>query len=79
MEAEDFQTLNHNLLKKIDKIIRYENHVINMSVYRKLRIIPKGFLLKFHTNIPDFNVTDILKKCSLKLMEKLITHYKHCL
>ena len=36
---------------------------------------PSSFQLKFHSNIPDLQVTNILWNCSKKLMSKIVSKY----
>ena len=43
--------------------------------YLKMKIIPKGFKLKFHNNL-EFDTSNILKNCSLKLMKRTVSFYK---
>ena len=70
-----FQKLNRSLLKVINKIIRYRHHVVIISTYTKFKKIPKGFRLKFHSNLPGLEMQSILKKCSNKMMEKTLLYY----
>jgi len=74
-----FQELNRSLLNLVGKIIRYRHHVVFISTYIKYKHVPKGFIMKFHSNLPGLNVDSILKKCSMKLMEKTLLHYKRSL
>ena len=64
-----------NILKKTDKLVRYENHMAFINTYIKMKSVPKGFILKFHNNM-DFDVNGILKKCSFKLMKRTLSFYR---
>ena len=75
MDTEEFRKTKRNILKKVDKVIRYQNHTAFIGMYLKMDVIPKGFALKFHNNI-DFDSKVILKKCSKKLMKRTLTHYQ---
>ena len=76
VDGKSFQELNKTLLYIVDKIIRYRHHVAFISTYLKLKSVPKGFKLKFHSNIPDVKMTSVLRNCSFKLMVKIQGYYK---
>ena len=71
-----YHKLERSLLHNTKKLIRYQHHVSFIMTYIKLNHIPKGFMLKFHNNINDFNYNSILKKCSIKLMSATLAVYK---
>ena len=73
--VKSFQELNKHLLYVINKIVRYRHHIVFIKTYRKLKCVPKGFVLKFHSNLPGLDMSTILKKSSMKLMEKTLTYY----
>ena len=55
MDMEEFRKRKRNILKKVDKVTRYQNHTAFISTYLKMDVIPKGFALKFHNN-KDFEL-----------------------
>ena len=63
------------MLKMADKLVRYKNHIAFITTYLKAKKIPKGFKLKFHTNM-DLDVDHILHKCSTKIMKRTATFYR---
>jgi len=65
----------YKVLRIADKFVRYENHMAYITVYVKANKIPKGFRLKFHSNM-DLNVEGVLHKCSIKIMKKTLAFYK---
>jgi len=72
INVKTFQEYNKLLLEYIDRIIRYRHHIAFISTYVKYKKIPKGFMLNFHSNIPELTVDGILKKSSTKVMEKTL-------
>ena len=62
MDMEEFRKTKRNILKKVDKVTRYQNHTAFISTYLQMDVISKGFMLKFHNNI-DFDSNVVLKKC----------------
>ena len=59
------------------KIARYKHHIAFINTYIRIRfgVIPRGFQSKFHSNIPDLEITKILRNCSKKLMFKIVSKY----
>ena len=76
MDIEEFPNIKRNILKKVDKVTRYQNHTAFISTYLRMDSIPKGFKLKFHNNL-GFDSSGILKKCSRKLMKRTLTYYQN--
>ena len=76
---KSFQELNRCLLSKIDKMVRYRHHIVYISTYIKFKCLPKGFKLRFHSNLKNLEYNNILTNCSNKLMEKTIAYYKNLL
>ena len=66
----DYKELCHCISHLAEKYTRYQHHIIFISNYIKQWKIPKGFRLKFHCNMANLEYEDIIKKCSLKLMQR---------
>ena len=71
-----FISLRSEFLRCVDKRVRYIHHIFVIKNYLKQNIIPKGFRIKFHSNIgpPDlFN--KISHNSSIKVMLKTVNFY----
>ena len=44
-------------------------------MYIRFNAKPRGFQLKFHSDIPDLQLAKILRNCSKKLMFKIVSKY----
>ena len=62
--AKSFQELNSTLLCNIKKIIRYQHHTVFLKSYIKFKCSPKGFKLRFHSNLKECDYNTILMNCS---------------
>ena len=51
------------LLKSMGKIARYKHHIASVNTYIRFSVIPRGFQLKFNSNIPDLKIAKTLKNC----------------
>ena len=69
-----YTDIRKRLLKLMEKIARY-NHIAFINTYIRFNVIPRGFQLRFHSNIPDLQITKILRNCSKKLMFKIVSKY----
>ena len=74
----NFDTLSYTdihkiLLKLMEKIARYKHHTGFINMYVDFNVIPRVFQVKFYSNIPDLQVTKILRNCSKKLMFKIVS------
>ena len=49
-DEPSYQKLRKSLLQLLERITRYQNHIAFLTTYIKLKHIPRGFLLKFHSN-----------------------------
>ena len=72
----NYKELRRRVLHLAEKYTRYQHHIIFISNYIKQRKIAKGFRLKFHFNIANLEYEDLIKKCSLKLMQRTVSIYK---
>ena len=43
MDTEEFRKTKRNILKKVDKVIRYQNHTAFIGTYLKMDIITPFF------------------------------------
>ena len=75
---EQFKIYRKDILKTVNKIIRYKHHIIYITTCLNFNNIPNGFTLKFHNNMA-FEHSSILRNCSKKLMSKTNGYYKKCL
>ena len=46
-----------------------------INMYIRFNIKPRGFQLRFLSNIADLQITKSLKNCSKKLMFKIVSKY----
>ena len=67
--------IRKKLLKLMEKIARYKHHIAFINTYIHFNVIPRGFQLKFSSDIPDFQIAKILRNCSKKLMFKIVNKY----
>ena len=67
--------IRKKLLRLMEKIARYKHHIAFINTYIRFNVIPRGFQLKFHFNIPDLQTGKTLKNCSKKLMFKVFSKY----
>ena len=58
-----YTDIRKKLLKLIEKIACYKHHIAFINTYIRFNVIPKGFQLKFHSNIPDLQIAKILRNC----------------
>ena len=70
-----YTDIRKKLLKLMEKIARYKHHIASINTYIRFNVIPRGFQLKFHFNIPDLQIAKTLKNCSKKLMFKVVSKY----
>ena len=57
------------------KIARYKHYIAFINTYIRFSVIPRGFQLKFHSNILDLQIAKMLRNCSKKLMFKVFSKY----
>ena len=65
-----------NCLKYTKKIINFHHHILFNETCVRSGIIPNGFHIKFHHNIPEINTDDIVYKCSKKLIYRVMSRHK---
>ena len=53
-----------------------KNHTERLYSSLKEKAVPKGFRMKFHCNITDYQFEDVVNKCSKKLIIRTIGKYK---
>ena len=70
-----YTDIRKELLNLLGKIVRYKHYIAFIKTYIPFNLIPRGFQLKLHSNIPDLQIAKTLKKCSKKLMFKVVSKY----
>ena len=78
-DEPSYQKLRKSLLQLLERITRYQNHIAFLTTYIKLKHIPRGFLLKFHSNSNNTSYIFILENCSRRLMISTLGYYKNLL
>ena len=56
----------------MEKMARYEHHIVFVNTYIRFNVIPRGFQLKFYSNIPDLQIVKILRNYSKMLVFKIV-------
>ena len=74
--GKNFQKLNRSLLYDIEMLKQLKHHIVFLTTYLKFKRLPKGFKLRFHSNMDGCSYDNILKNCSIKLMKRTVSHYK---
>ena len=70
-----YTDIRKKLLRLMEKIACYKHHIAFINTYIRFSIIPTGFQLKFHSNIPDLQIAKTLKNSSKKLVFKVVSKY----
>ena len=64
--------IRKKLFQLKEKMARYEHHIVFVNTYIHFNVIPRGFQLKFYSNIPDLQIAKILRNCSKMLVFKIV-------
>ena len=71
-----YQKLRKSLVQLLEKIIRYRHHIVFLTAYIELKRVPRGFLLKFHSNSNNTSYKFILENCFRKLIISTVGVYQ---